>query len=115
MSQHARSTHLATIAHAGRIWDAYLEQEGDPAVRDVVRARVRFSSPEVDHLYRTAAIIIEASWEEAVARAHGLDERQLSGLLRSVLPDPDEEGGPPPEQQEGPESDSGPSSADPSA
>lgn len=89
MNQNARGVHLATLAHGGRIWDAYMEQDEDSLDRDTVRARLRFSSPEADRLYRTAVIIIEPSWEEAVRRARALDERQLSALLRSVLPDED--------------------------
>lgn len=91
MNQNARGVHLATLAHEGRIWDAYMEQDEDAVDRDTVRARLRFSSPEADRFYRTAVIIIEPSWEEAVRRARALDERQLSALLRSVLPDEEDE------------------------
>lgn len=87
MTQNPRGIHLATVAHEGRIWDVYLEQDDATAVRDAVRARLRFSSTEADRFYRTAAIIIEPSWEEAAARARALEEHQLSGLLRSVLPE----------------------------
>lgn len=97
MNQRSRGMHLATLAHAGLIWDAYMEQEDDGGSADVVRARFRFSSPEADRFYRTAVIIIEPSWEEAVRRAQSLDERQLAGLLRSVLPEEDEEEPPAPE------------------
>ena len=82
----SRGTHLATFPYQGRIWDVYLEQSDPGPARDVVRARLRFSSPEADRFYRTAPIIVEASWEEAAARARALEEHQLSGLLRSVLP-----------------------------
>lgn len=91
MTQNSRGIHLATLAHEGRIWDVYLEQEDPIAVHDSVRARLRFSSPEADRFYRTAAIIIEPSWEEAAARARALEEHQLSGLLRSVLPEGEDE------------------------
>lgn len=97
MSQHSRGIHLASLAHAGRLWDAYLEADEQVAARDMVRARLRFSSPEADQFYRTAVIIIEPSWEEAAARARALDERQLQGLLRSVLPGEDEDEAPAPE------------------
>lgn len=94
MSQAARGVHLATLAHEGLLWDAYVETDDGTPAGGSVRARLRFSSPEADRLYRTTFIIIEPSWEETVARARGLDERQLAALLRSVLPDPDEtEGG----------------------
>jgi hypothetical protein len=66
-------SHLATLAYGGRIWDAYLD--------------LRFDSPEGGEPLRTAVIIIEDSFEKAVAAARGLDERQLEGLLRSVLPE----------------------------
>ena len=36
---------------------------------------------------RTTVIIIEESYEEAVAKARRFDERSLEGLLRSALPD----------------------------
>ena len=85
MSQHSRGVHLATIAHASLIWDAYMEQEGDDTGRGMVRARVRFSSPEADRFFRTAVIIVESSWDDAVRCAKAFDERQLSALLRSVL------------------------------
>lgn len=89
MSEAARSVHLATVAHEGRIWDAYLEFDDDPGRLDY-RARVRFSSPEADRFYRTTVIIIEPSYEEAVHHGRALEERQLQALLRSVLPDEDE-------------------------
>jgi hypothetical protein len=94
MSQNPRAVHLASIAHDGRLWDAYMEQEGEEAGHGMLRARVRFTSPEADKIYRTAAIIIEASWEEAVRRAQAFGDRQLAALLRSVLPDSDDARGP---------------------
>jgi hypothetical protein len=81
--------HLATIAHRGLLWDAYLEFEEDPQQR-TYRARMRFNraggdgTPKVTH---TTVIIIEHSYEEAVAKARAFDDRQLEGLLRSTLPD----------------------------
>ena len=50
-------------------------------------ARLRFDSPEGAEPLRTAVIIIEDSFEQAVAAARALDERQLEGLLRSLLPE----------------------------
>ena len=82
--------HLATIAHAGHLWDAYLDFESDPHRPTSFRARVRFEPPPGDEALsstRTAIIFIEDSYEEAVARARGFDDRQLAGLLRSALPD----------------------------
>jgi hypothetical protein len=89
MTESARGVHLATLAHEGRIWDAYLEFDDEPSLRDF-RARVRFSSPEADRFYRTTVIIIEPSHEEAVHHARRLEERELQALLRSVLPDTEE-------------------------
>ncbi len=80
-------SHLATLAYAGRIWDAYLDFETDALGPHTYRARLRFDSPEGGEPLRTAVIIIEDSFEKAVAAARGLDERQLEGLLRSVLPE----------------------------
>lgn len=86
--------HLATVAHDGHIWEAYLEVEDD-GVPDSCRARLRFDPPggKQGGEYRTALIIVEPTYDEAVARARSLDERQLQGLLRSVLPGDEEAGG----------------------
>ncbi len=82
--------HLATISHEGRFWDTYLEFEEDPRMPSSYRARLCFFPGDPgDHeeASRTAVIIIEDSFEEAMHKARGLNERQLQGLLRSVLPD----------------------------
>jgi hypothetical protein len=97
MAQSAQSGdfHLATVAYRGRIWDAYLEIEEDARHLGSHRGRLRFDSPDggaADGTYRTAAIIIEPSYEEAVAKARTFDDRQLQGLLRSVLPEEEDEG-----------------------
>lgn len=92
MSTDKQGLHLATLTHAGHIWDAYLELDDDPQRPEAYRARLRFDSPdggEAHGTYRTAVIIIEPSYEEAVARARSLDPRQMQGLLRSVLPEVD--------------------------
>ncbi len=84
------SMHLATIAHGGVIWDAYLEFEEDPRDPYSCRARLRFEPPtgaEGLHATQTTVLIIEDSYEEAAARARAFDDRQLQGLLRSTLPD----------------------------
>lgn len=90
MTHDKRGLHLATLAHQGRLWDAYVELDDDPQRPDSYRARLRFDSPEVAGSFRTAVIFIEPSYEDVVARARGLDARQMEGLLRSVLPDPAE-------------------------
>lgn len=89
----ARGLHFATVAHGGRIWDAYLEMDDDPRHPQACRARVRFDSPDggdADGTYHTAVIIIEDSYEEALAKARAFDDRQLQALLRSVLPEVEE-------------------------
>ena len=84
--------HIATIAHQGQLWDAYLEFEDDPRQPDSFRGRLRFDQagaeqdPGGPH---TTIIIIEQSYEEAVAKARSFDDRQLQSLLRSALPDPE--------------------------
>jgi len=95
MMTDAGGLHIATVAYRGRIWDAYLEVAQDPRHPDAHRGSLRFDSPDggaADGTYRTTAIIIEPSYEEAVAKARAFDERQLQGLLRSVLPDEEAEG-----------------------
>lgn len=82
--------HVATIAHGGLIWDAYLELADDPRRPHGFRGRLRFERAGPDGTgvtAQTAVIIIEDSYEEAVAKARGMDDRQLEGLLRSALPD----------------------------
>ncbi len=82
--------HLATISHAGRFWDVYLEFLDDPRRPDTHRARLVFSPADCEGsegLVRTATIIIEPSFEEAVRRARALPDHQLTALLRSCLPE----------------------------
>jgi hypothetical protein len=82
--------HLATISHEGRFWDVYLEFEEDPRKPASFRARLCFfpgDPGDGEEAARTAIIIIEDSFEEAMLKARGLNDRQLQGLLRSSLPD----------------------------
>jgi hypothetical protein len=82
--------HLATIAHEGRLWDVYLDFESDPHRPTSFRARMRFEPPPGDEgssRTETTVIIIEDSYEDAVAKARRFDDRQLQGLLRSTLPE----------------------------
>jgi hypothetical protein len=84
--------HLATIAHEGLIWDAYLDLENDLHRPTSFRGLLRFEPPagnEGPEPTQTGMIIIEVSHEEAVAKARSFDDRQLQGLLRSALPDTD--------------------------
>jgi len=82
--------HLATISHEGRFWDVYLEFEDNPRMPSSFRALLCFfpgDPVDEEEASRTTVIIIESSFEEAMLKARGLDERQLQGLLRSVLPE----------------------------
>jgi len=82
--------HIATIAHASLLWDAYLELVDDPRRPHGFRGRIRFERAGPDGAgvtAETAVIIIEDSYEEAVAKARRMDDRQLDALLRSALPD----------------------------
>jgi len=82
--------HVATIAHAGHLWEVYLEPVDDPRRPPGFRGRVRFDRVgpgAANATARTAPIIIEDSQQEAVAKVRGMDDRQLEGLLRSSLPD----------------------------
>ena len=84
-----KGLHVATLAHAGRIWDAYLELDDDPHRPDTCRAHLRFdpSDPAEHGSVSTGVIIIEPSYEDAVAKVRSFDVRQMEGLLRSALPD----------------------------
>jgi hypothetical protein len=82
--------HVATIAYGGHLWDAYLDFADDPRRPSSFRARMRFERAGPDGVQitaETAVIIIEESYQEAVAKARGMDDRQLEALLRSALPD----------------------------
>lgn len=82
--------HVATIAHDGLLWDTYLEFDDDPRRPLSFRGRLRFSVAGGDGSARSAqttVIIIEDSYEEALAKARRMDERALESLLRSALPD----------------------------
>ena len=83
--------HVGTIAHEGLLWDAYLEFADDPRRPRSFRGRLRFdraAGPDgVGESTQTTVIIIEESYEEAVAKARSMDDRQLAGLLRSTLPE----------------------------
>jgi hypothetical protein len=82
--------HVATIAHDGLLWDAYLEFESDPRRPTSFRGRLRFDAAGAASDARSAqttVIIIEDSYEEAVGKARDMDDRALVALLRSALPD----------------------------
>jgi hypothetical protein len=83
--------HVGTIAHEGLLWDAYLEFADDPRRPVSFRGRLRFdraAGPDgAGESTQTTVIIIEESHEAAVAKARSMDDRQLTGLLRSTLPE----------------------------
>jgi hypothetical protein len=82
--------HLATIGHEGRFWDVYLEFEDDHRRPESYRALLCFfpgDPGDDEEPARTAVIIIEDSYEAAMLKARGLDDRHLQSLLRSALPD----------------------------
>jgi hypothetical protein len=83
--------HVGTIVHEGLLWDAYLEFADDPRRPLTFRGRLRFdraAAPDgAGESTQTTVIIIEESYEEAVAKARSMDNRQLAALLRSTLPD----------------------------
>ena len=89
-SSHGVGVHVGTIAHEGLLWDAYLEFADDPRRPLAFRGRLRFdraAGPDGEgESAQTTVIIIEESYEEAVAKARSMDDRQLSSLLRSALP-----------------------------
>ena len=81
--------HLATVSHAGRFWDVYLEFQDDPRRHDAYRAILAYSPAdrnEGEHPLRTIPIIIEPSYEDAVRKARQLDNHQFVAFLRSLLP-----------------------------
>lgn len=89
-SQTPQGLHVATVAHDGLIWDAYLDFEDDPRRPTVFRARIRFDLAGAESSNRSAkttVIIIEDSYEEAIAKARAMDDRALASLLRSALPE----------------------------
>lgn len=81
--------HITTISHDGRFWDVYLDFEDDPGRPDTYRGYLAFSPAdgnEDEPPVRTAPIIIEDSYEEAVRTARSFEDHQLTGLLRSARP-----------------------------
>lgn len=86
------SHHLATLSHAGRFWDAYLELE-ETGRSDPVRGRIAFSvAGEGDtEPVRTTTIFIENSAQEVLERARDFKTHQLVALLRSAAPEAAEE------------------------
>ncbi len=86
--------HLATVSHLGHFWDVYIEIVDDPRRTDSVKGRLCFSPADdtaTGGPVRTAPILIEPSYQEVIHRARSFEDHQLVGLLRSCLPDEDEE------------------------
>ena len=80
--------HIATIAYDGRIWSVHLEFYDDPKRPEVYLARLKFdvaNPTDYEEAPRTAVIIIEETFEDAISKARDFDDHQLEGLLRSAL------------------------------
>lgn len=81
--------HVATVSHDGRFWDVYLEFDDDPRHPETRRAALLFSPAdrtEDEGVLRTIPLIIEPTYEQVLARARGLEDHELVGFLRSLLP-----------------------------
>lgn len=86
----SQGQHITTISNQGRFWDVYLEFDDDPRHPESYRGLLCFSPADLneeEEPVRTGTIIIEPSYEEAVRKARDFEDHQLSGLLRSALPD----------------------------
>ena len=86
----SRGEHVTTLSYGGRFWDVFMELENDGRRGGLVRALLCFSPSDLnagEKPARTGAIIVEPSYEDALDKARSMDERQLTGLLRSALPD----------------------------
>ena len=86
----SQGQHLATISEDGRFWEVYVEFDDDPTRTDSFGARLCFTPADTrssTEAVRTTTILIESSYEEVLYRARGFEAHQLSGLLRSCLPD----------------------------
>lgn len=86
----SRGHHLATLGHAGRFWDVYVEFEDNPRRPDTFGACLCFSPSDPEEggpPIRTTTILIEPSYEEVLYRARSFEEHQLASLLRSCLPE----------------------------
>ena len=84
-----KGTHVATIAFQGELWHVYLEAVDDPRRPDVFRGCLRFDAGSSGAGFsaspRTAVIIVENSYDSAVATARGFDEQTLSSMLGSSM------------------------------
>lgn len=83
----AENLHLTTFTHDGRFWDVYLEFVEDARRPDSCRARLCYV-PTDDSTgqepARTAVIIIEPTYDEALEKARALDRHSLGAMLRSA-------------------------------
>ncbi len=81
--------HLATVSHAERFWDVYVEFQDNTAYPSTCRAALLFSPADGGASgqgpVRTAVILVEDSNDAIVRRAQTFGEHQLAALLRSVL------------------------------
>ena len=66
-----------------------MEFEQDPRRTESYGALICFSPSDLntgEKPTRTATIIVESTYEEAMLKARSFEEHQLVGLLRSTLP-----------------------------
>ena len=71
--------------------EVFMEFEAESSDDSACRARFRYNSADANEdedPVRTAVIIIEASYEDAMRKAKAFPDQQLSALLRSILPEP---------------------------
>lgn len=83
----AENLHLTTFTHGGRFWDVYLEFVQDARRPDSCRARLCYvptDDSSGQEPARTAVIIIEPTYEEALEKARALDRHSLAAMLRSA-------------------------------
>jgi hypothetical protein len=81
--------HIATLAHEGRFWEAYLEISEGPGRPGSSRGRLVFEAAdagEAEGHVQTGLIFVEDSPEAVLNRARSLNAHQITGLLRSCLP-----------------------------
>ena len=79
--------HLTSLTHEGRFWEVMVDFVDDDYDGTTVRASFRFLTTDADQgetTVRTAVIVIEPTYEEAVRAARSYDEHQLAALLRSA-------------------------------
>mgnify|MGYP001068710458 CR=1 FL=1 len=87
--------HLATLSHDGGFWDVYVEFDDDPSRVDSFGGVLCFSPAAAGGgskgPVRTTTILIERSYEEVLHRARQFENHHLVALLRSCLPEEEQD------------------------